>query len=740
MATDAAGRDEVLVGRIRRDPSHERCLNLWVVGDNLRKGAATNAVQVAELLHRARPDPRPGRRRCASRLDRSRARGDRLGGADRRRLAGRRPGGCSPLCGRREWTWLAGPVGLAALLVAAAIVAGLRRPRGTALAIVLGVAIASPGSSRCAVGRCRAAARRRGRRSRPPRWRRCSPSIPFIAAGRRRDPRRRPGQRRHGLAPAARRLDRRALPARAGADRPGLSARPARAGRRARRRSCGASSIDVFAGLTLGDPGAHRAGRLRALDGLGPRARVLAAALVALPYLAAAYLAQEAFKEPIMALFVLAFALLLARAKRLARRDRRSACSPPGSPTSTRFPGLAWLAGVGGRLGAAGRALAQSAARIAGRRLGARPRSSALAVLVGARALPGARPPPRLRRLPRPAPRPGQRGRPRQPPRPALAARGARDLADERVPALGERLEPAGGRLLRRRRCSPSSPRARAAALDPPPRRRRSRRRSLAAVVLYLVARALGTVYTSAKALAIAAPLVALVTLGGLLAASAAAAALRSGPAFALAAAVCSLPDPAPGAGRPGRRTPTSSPRSGRWSRVRSCSSSAATTSSSTSCAGSKPFTHVRNFYDPYFVEPNFELTDVGSKFDFDSVTARDAGPVPVRAHHPRRLRERPAARLPGGRAHRLLRALGEGPLADRPRAGGDRARARPARRLPARRGRANRRRSRPRRWSPGRRRGRGPRSRAASRRPSSSTLPTGTLGPLAPVRRDPRR
>ena len=50
MAIDAAGRDEVLVGRIRRDPGHERCLNLWVVGDNLRKGAATNAVQVAELL------------------------------------------------------------------------------------------------------------------------------------------------------------------------------------------------------------------------------------------------------------------------------------------------------------------------------------------------------------------------------------------------------------------------------------------------------------------------------------------------------------------------------------------------------------------------------------------------------------------------------------------------------------------------------------------------------------------
>lgn len=49
-AIDAAGRDETLVGRIRRDPGQERCLNLWLAGDNLRKGAATNAVQVAELL------------------------------------------------------------------------------------------------------------------------------------------------------------------------------------------------------------------------------------------------------------------------------------------------------------------------------------------------------------------------------------------------------------------------------------------------------------------------------------------------------------------------------------------------------------------------------------------------------------------------------------------------------------------------------------------------------------------
>jgi aspartate-semialdehyde dehydrogenase len=50
MAIDAAGRDDVLVGRVRRDPSHERCLNMFIVGDNLRKGAATNAVQLAELI------------------------------------------------------------------------------------------------------------------------------------------------------------------------------------------------------------------------------------------------------------------------------------------------------------------------------------------------------------------------------------------------------------------------------------------------------------------------------------------------------------------------------------------------------------------------------------------------------------------------------------------------------------------------------------------------------------------
>lgn len=50
MPLDAAGKDEVFVGRIRRDNSQANTLNCWVVADNLRKGAATNAVQIAEYL------------------------------------------------------------------------------------------------------------------------------------------------------------------------------------------------------------------------------------------------------------------------------------------------------------------------------------------------------------------------------------------------------------------------------------------------------------------------------------------------------------------------------------------------------------------------------------------------------------------------------------------------------------------------------------------------------------------
>ncbi len=50
LASEAAGKDEVFVGRVRRDFSVDHGINMWVVADNVRKGAATNAVQIAELL------------------------------------------------------------------------------------------------------------------------------------------------------------------------------------------------------------------------------------------------------------------------------------------------------------------------------------------------------------------------------------------------------------------------------------------------------------------------------------------------------------------------------------------------------------------------------------------------------------------------------------------------------------------------------------------------------------------
>ena len=59
LQLETAGRDAVLVGRIRRDPSCARALDLWIAADNLRKGAATNAVQIAELLLDGRTHKKP---------------------------------------------------------------------------------------------------------------------------------------------------------------------------------------------------------------------------------------------------------------------------------------------------------------------------------------------------------------------------------------------------------------------------------------------------------------------------------------------------------------------------------------------------------------------------------------------------------------------------------------------------------------------------------------------------------
>ena len=149
----------------------------------------------------------------------------------------------------------------------------------------------------------------------------------------------------------------------------------------------------------------------------------------------------------------------------------------------------------------------------------------------------------------------------------------------------------------------------------------------LTAAVLYLVARAFGTVYTSAKALAIAAPLIALVTLGGL-AASTRLPLQALAAIFAVAVAGSSflILRQAPVA-------PTA--HADELARIRPLVQDQKVLFLGRDnfvlyeLRGSKPFTHVRNFYDPYFVDPNFELANVGSKFDFDSVTAATLAQFP---------------------------------------------------------------------------------------------------------------
>jgi aspartate-semialdehyde dehydrogenase len=69
-AIDATEKDDVFVGRIRQDPSLTNALDLWIVADNLRKGAATNAVQIAALLHEQgllSPENRSQRRHARTR-------------------------------------------------------------------------------------------------------------------------------------------------------------------------------------------------------------------------------------------------------------------------------------------------------------------------------------------------------------------------------------------------------------------------------------------------------------------------------------------------------------------------------------------------------------------------------------------------------------------------------------------------------------------------------------------------
>ena len=268
----------------------------------------------------------------------------------------------------------------------------------------------------------------------------------------------------------------------------------------------GTGLVEAFAGLTLAIPVLTALVAFEALRYVRPAARVVAAVLVAIPYLVAAYLAQEAFKEPIEALFLLSFALLLPTVTSPLRAVPLGVIAA-GATYTYSFPGLFWLA--------AAAVIYALIVAVAPRWRPQAPRSPALlTVAVGLGVLALLTAPEWTRMIDfggfRAFRHLQPQWRPRQPAPPALAARGAGHLADERVPAGGVRTRAIaaafylGGLIalaalavgLPRwlRRYGPAVPAALAAA-----------------ILGYLGARLFGTVYTSAKALSIAAPMVALV-------------------------------------------------------------------------------------------------------------------------------------------------------------------------------------------------------------------------------------
>jgi hypothetical protein len=402
-----------------------------------------------------------------------------------------------------------------------------------------------------------------------------------------------------------------------------------------------ARTIDVFAGLVLAISGLTAFLAAGLLSHLRPLPRVACSALVALPYLAAAYLAQEAFKEPIMALLLLGFAALLP-----TTRDWRGAIPLGALAAGTvyvySFPGLAWLVGTtaiwaavsvirSGRGGVDGRLGSMDATKVRcmdAERLPAAPSRSlsrsavlpallislvVLAVLtvldwdrlrdfVDFRALD----PDRANE--------GGLGNLHGHLSP-LEALGIWPTSEFRLSA-GEGSGPAlafyAGALV--------AAAALAAGLSGWVRRYGSAVPAAlgAAVLMYVVARAFGTVYSEGKALAIAAPLVALIALGGIGETT-----IRRGLAivFALGVAVSSF--------LVLRQAPVApEAHMDELAEIRPIVEGEKVLFLGRDnfvlweLRGSKPFTHVRNFYDPYFVEPNFELRNVASKFDFDSVTA----------------------------------------------------------------------------------------------------------------------
>ncbi|TMK72655.1 MAG: hypothetical protein E6G48_06710 [Actinobacteria bacterium] len=606
------------------------------------------------------------------------------------------------LCGRRQLTWLAGPVGLAAILVASAV--AIKLPgHGTAVAVTLATLFAF--SLATLVSRQRVLrADPTNVRSRDARTVRCTDaerssgaypviaaaaaglalliaSIPFIVNGR-------VGILGVGLVNddmASHLLIADWLNTRVG-QMPGLLRHGYPVGPHSLAaglsEGLGTSLIQAFAGITLATPVLTALVAVEALRDLRSVPRVLAAALVALPYLAAAYLAQGAFKEPMEALLLLSFALLLPRATTV-RGALPLGVIAAGAVYTYSFPGLFWLAGT-----AAVWLLAMVAgSRVVGRRPGKLPRMSATSPR---RDIPGAF-------------RDGAR-------RPLLVAAGAAvvllvltapewsrlidfthfrafrnstissglgNLRHQLSPLEALGIWPASDFRLSASAATAPAPAfylgallgAAALALGLP---RWIRRHGAAvpaalaaAVVIYLGALAFGTVYTSAKALAIAAPLLTLISLGGLLqrgrrprteeawgadptnvrsrdvrtvrrmdaersSGAHPAALLRSALALALAAGVAlssflvlhqAPVAPSDHADQLAELRPLVAGHRvlflGRDNFI------------TYELRGSRPFTAVRNYYDPNYVKPNLRLKDVFQKFDFDSVTARTLGRFP---------------------------------------------------------------------------------------------------------------
>jgi hypothetical protein len=385
----------------------------------------------------------------------------------------------------------------------------------------------------------------------------------------------------------------------------------------------GTDPVHAFAGLTLAIPALTALVAFGALEGLGRGARTLAAAATALPYLISAYLAQGAFKEPILALFLLGFALLLPGV-RGARDALPLGLVAAGTVYVYSFPGLVWLAATTAVWAAI--ELARHRDR-AGALLRAAAAPAAVAVAVGLalvapdldRVLEFAD----FRALDPDRANEGGLGNLRGHISP-LEALGVWPTSEFRLeagagslPAIGFYAGAALGaaalalglpRWLRRH--GPALP----AAL-------------LAAALVYVGARSVGTVYTSAKALAVGSPLIVLIALGGLLDGRRASRAALAA-AFVLGAALSSF--------LVLRQAPVGPEDHGNeLAQIRPLVQGEKLLFLGRDnfvlyeLRGSRPFTHVRNFYNPYFVRPNFALRDVASKFDFDSVEARKLARFP---------------------------------------------------------------------------------------------------------------